>query len=105
MSKHGKNFRTAIHYTIEKTLFQHFHYNAKAHLLNTFAEVPYIWTSRSVESVITITCHFVDTNCNLSSWELKARAISESHTAVPVGEVLSNAVDEWGLKIMGVKYL
>ncbi|XP_033753063.1 zinc finger BED domain-containing protein 1-like [Pecten maximus] len=75
----------------------------KLDVLNELANTSYVaittdgWTSRAVESYITITAHYLNKNWMLCSRVLQTRIIHESPTAVNVGAVLSGAIVEWGL--------
>ncbi|XP_046545980.1 zinc finger BED domain-containing protein 4-like [Haliotis rubra] len=55
------------------------------------------WTSRSTESYITITAHYVNEDWQLENPVLQTRTLQESHTGANLANVLDSAVDEWNL--------
>ncbi|XP_046542896.1 E3 SUMO-protein ligase ZBED1-like [Haliotis rubra] len=55
------------------------------------------WTSRSTESYITITAHYVNEDWQLENPVLQTRTLHESHTGANLANVLESAVDEWNL--------
>jgi hypothetical protein len=56
------------------------------------------WTSRATESYITVTGHFIDEDWNLKNYVLQTRPTDIAHTAINIGEVLKDAVEEWDLR-------
>ncbi|XP_060082377.1 E3 SUMO-protein ligase ZBED1-like [Ylistrum balloti] len=89
-----------------KTLIPQLYEETKSSVLDELKTASHVaittdgWTSRAVDSYITITAHYL---CeHFENWELcnrvlQTRVIHESHTAVNVGAVLSSAITEWGL--------
>ena len=55
------------------------------------------WTSRSTESFITVTAHYIDAEWELKSPVLQTRPLHSSHTSSNLAEVLVDAVHEWNL--------
>lgn len=56
------------------------------------------WTSKAAQGYITITAHYIDDNFEIQNHTLQTRQLNSSHTAENLAEVLTNAVEEWGLK-------
>ena len=56
------------------------------------------WTSRAAHSCVTITAHFIDDNFEIQNHTLQTRQLNSSHTADNLAEILTTAVEEWGLK-------
>lgn len=56
------------------------------------------WTARAAQGYITITAHYIDDNFEIQNQTLQTRQLNSSHTAENLAEVLTNAVEEWGLK-------
>lgn len=62
------------------------------------------WPARAAQGYITITAHYIDDNFdNFDNFEIQnqtlhTRQLNSSHTAENLAEVLTNAVEEWGLK-------
>lgn len=56
------------------------------------------WTSRAAQSYITITAHYIDDNFEIQNHTLQTRQLNSSHTAENLAEVLTKAVEEWGVK-------
>ncbi|XP_056022020.1 E3 SUMO-protein ligase ZBED1-like [Ostrea edulis] len=55
------------------------------------------WTSRMCQSYVTITVHFMLSDWDMQSYVLQTRHLDVSHTGVNIGQVLREAVREWGL--------
>lgn len=53
------------------------------------------WTARAAQGYITITALFIDDNFEIQN---QTRPLNSSHTTENLAEVLTNAVEEWGLK-------
>lgn len=53
------------------------------------------WPARAAQGYITITAHYIDDNFEIQN---QTRPLNSSHTAENLAEVLTNAVEEWGLK-------
>lgn len=53
------------------------------------------WTARAAQGYITITALYIDDNFEIQN---QTRQLNSSHTAENLAEVLTNAVEEWGLK-------
>lgn len=56
------------------------------------------WTSRAAQGYITITAHYIDDNFEIQNHTLQTRQLNSSHIDENLAEVLTNAVEEWGLK-------
>lgn len=56
------------------------------------------WPARAAQGYITITAHYIDDNFEIQNQTLQTRQLNSSHTAENLAEVLTNAVEEWGLK-------
>lgn len=56
------------------------------------------WTSKAGQSYVTITCHKLDQAWNLTGYVLQTRLMEESHTGKNIADVLTEAVQEWGIK-------
>ena len=54
-----------------------------------------LWTSRAVESYLTITAHFINSDWKLESKVLQTKEMPERHTGENIAEVLCNAIKEW----------
>lgn len=54
------------------------------------------WTSRATQSYVTVTAHYIDLNWEMCSSVLQTRLLSESHTGVNIGKVLTESATEWG---------
>ena len=54
-----------------------------------------LWTSRSVESYLTITAHYINSKWELESKVLQTREKKERHTGENIAETLLTAVKEW----------
>ena len=55
------------------------------------------WTSRSTESYLTVTAHFIDDDRQMKDYVLQTRPLHESHTGKNIADVLTAAVSDWGL--------
>ena len=55
------------------------------------------WTSLSNDSYITVTCHFIDNEWKLQERLLLTRAVTGSHNADHVADLLRECATEWGL--------
>ncbi|KAM3871381.1 E3 SUMO-protein ligase ZBED1-like [Diretmus argenteus] len=55
------------------------------------------WTSRAVDSYVTITAHYLTEDWRLLSHVLQTRAVHESHTGANIADLLQNAAQEWGI--------
>lgn len=55
----------------------------------------YAWTSRAVDSYVTITAHYLTEDWQLLSHVLQTRAVHESHTGANIADLLQNAAQEW----------
>ncbi|XP_049320146.1 E3 SUMO-protein ligase ZBED1-like [Astyanax mexicanus] len=56
------------------------------------------WTSRSTESYLTVTAHYITPQWELRSCVLQTRPIYESHTSEFLSEKLREVVEEWKLE-------
>lgn len=56
------------------------------------------WPARAAQGYITITNHYIDDNFEIQNQTLQTRQLNSSNTAENLAEVLTNAVEEWGLK-------
>ena len=56
------------------------------------------WTSRAMQSYITITAHVINAEWELAGFVLQTRPLLESHTGANIAEVLKEAVAEWQLE-------
>ncbi|XP_014677757.1 PREDICTED: zinc finger BED domain-containing protein 1-like, partial [Priapulus caudatus] len=77
----------------------------KAKLLTELRDAPMIalttdgWTSRATVSYITITAHYMSgDDWKLHSRVLQTRALYKSHTGEHIGNVLTDALEEWNIK-------
>ena len=55
------------------------------------------WTSRAVDSYVTITAHYLTEDWRLQSHVLQTRAVHESHTGANIADLLQKAAQEWGI--------
>ncbi|CAI5682133.1 unnamed protein product [Oreochromis niloticus] len=55
------------------------------------------WTSRAVDSYVTITAHYLTADWRLLSYVLQTRTLHESHTGANIANLLQNAAQEWGI--------
>lgn len=55
------------------------------------------WTSRSTESYITVTAHFIQ-EWNIKNYVLQTRRMDESHTSENLSKILTSAISEWNLQ-------
>uniref|UniRef100_A0A3B4FMZ3 BED-type domain-containing protein n=1 Tax=Pundamilia nyererei TaxID=303518 RepID=A0A3B4FMZ3_9CICH len=55
------------------------------------------WTSRAVDSYVTITAHYLTADWQLLSYVLQARTLHESHTGANIANLLQNTPQEWGI--------
>lgn len=56
------------------------------------------WTSRTNDSFVAITIHFVDDDFKMRSVLLKCAHFDDSHTSVNLAKDLKNVAEEWGLE-------
>ncbi|KAH6937304.1 hypothetical protein HPB50_026499 [Hyalomma asiaticum] len=61
-----------------------------------------MWTSRSNESYISLTCHYLTSNFEIRSFALENRSVTESHTALSILEHLQAMIDNWELPLQKV---
>ncbi len=64
--------------------------------MNTVERVAFIcdaWTSRAVDSYVTVTAHYFTEDWQLLTHVLQTIAVHESHT----GDILQNTAQEWGI--------
>ena len=54
-----------------------------------------MWTSRAVESYLTSTAHFINSDWKLESKVLQTKKMPERQTGENIAEVLCNAIKEW----------
>uniref|UniRef100_A0A3P8P8X8 BED-type domain-containing protein n=1 Tax=Astatotilapia calliptera TaxID=8154 RepID=A0A3P8P8X8_ASTCA len=55
------------------------------------------WTSRAVDSYVTITAHYLTADWQLLSYVLQTRTLHESHTGANIANLLQNTPQEWGI--------
>lgn len=55
------------------------------------------WTSCTMQSYITVTCHFIDNDWQLKNYVLQTRVMEETHSGHNIAEVLRGACEEWGI--------
>ena len=55
------------------------------------------WTSRATQSFLTVTCHFVNKNWELSSKILQTDHFEGSHTGQKIGFELKSVMTDWGI--------
>ncbi|KAH7963442.1 hypothetical protein HPB52_021209 [Rhipicephalus sanguineus] len=58
-----------------------------------------MWTSRSNQSYISLTCHYLTSNFEMRSFALENRSVTESHTACNILEHLQTMMDNWELPL------
>lgn len=56
-----------------------------------------IWTSRTVQSYLTVTVHFIADNWVMDSKVLVTREMSERHTGIHIAESLTEIAKDWNL--------
>ncbi|CAL9706231.1 unnamed protein product [Knipowitschia caucasica] len=56
-----------------------------------------MWTSRSTEAYLTVTCHFVH-NWQMVEYVLEASPFTEKHTAANISSALKRITDDWGIR-------
>ncbi|KAH7975781.1 hypothetical protein HPB52_005200 [Rhipicephalus sanguineus] len=61
-----------------------------------------MWTSRSKQSYISLTCHYLTSNFKMRSFALENRSVTESHTACNILEHLQAMMDNWELPLQKV---
>ncbi|KAH7953990.1 hypothetical protein HPB49_014754 [Dermacentor silvarum] len=61
-----------------------------------------MWTSRSNQSYISLTCHYLTSNFEMRSFALDNRSVTESHTACNIMEHLQAMMDNWELPLQEV---
>ncbi|KAM8728456.1 E3 SUMO-protein ligase ZBED1-like [Acanthopagrus schlegelii] len=55
------------------------------------------WTSLSTQSYMTVTSHYIDNEWCLMSHVLQTTEVLTSHTAINIADMLTGAIQEWGL--------
>nr|XP_033467746.1 zinc finger BED domain-containing protein 1-like [Epinephelus lanceolatus] len=55
------------------------------------------WTSLSTQSCMTVTSHYIDNEWCLMSHVLQTTEVLTSHTAINIADMLTEAIQEWGL--------
>ncbi|KAH6923539.1 hypothetical protein HPB50_002161 [Hyalomma asiaticum] len=61
-----------------------------------------MWTSRSNQTYISLTCHYLTSNFEIRSFALENRNVTESHTACNILEHLQAMIDNWELPLQKV---
>ncbi|KAH7946188.1 hypothetical protein HPB49_021227 [Dermacentor silvarum] len=61
-----------------------------------------MWTSRSNQSYISLTCHYLTSNFEMRSFALDNRSVTESHTVCNILEHLQAMMDNWELPLQKV---
>ena len=56
-----------------------------------------IWTSSAIDSYLTITAHFRNSDWQLCTRVLTTANMAEHHTAVNIADRLTSTVEEWGI--------
>ena len=56
-----------------------------------------LWTSRTKESYLTITCHFVTSTWELKSLVLETFGFEKDHTAENIAASFQKTAEEWGI--------
>ena len=56
-----------------------------------------IWTSAAIDSYLTITAHFRNSDWQLCTRVLTTANMPEHHTAVNIADRLTSTVEEWGI--------
>ena len=56
-----------------------------------------LWTSRTTESYLTITCHFVTSTWELTSLVLETFGFKKDHTAENIAASFQKVAEEWGI--------
>ena len=54
-----------------------------------------LWTSRAIESYITVTAHFINSEWKLENKVLQTKEMPERHTGENIAETLRSAIKEW----------
>lgn len=54
-----------------------------------------LWTSRTTNGYITITCHYITGDWDMESAVLETAHVPEAHTGVNIADVLKKITDEW----------
>lgn len=55
------------------------------------------WTSRAVESYLTVTVHYITSDWKLESKVLQTREMPKRHTALNIAERLQDCISEWNI--------
>ncbi|KAH7955965.1 hypothetical protein HPB52_005298 [Rhipicephalus sanguineus] len=61
-----------------------------------------MWTSRSNQSYISLTCHYLTSNFEMRSFALENRSVTGSHTACNILEHLQAMMEDWELPLKKV---
>ncbi len=56
-----------------------------------------IWTSRTTQGYLTVTCHFINTSWKMQSFVLETFNLCASHTAENIAATLKRVADEWNI--------
>ncbi|KAH7936715.1 hypothetical protein HPB49_003232 [Dermacentor silvarum] len=56
-----------------------------------------MWTSRSNQSYISLTCHYLTSNFEMRSFALDNRSVTESHSGCNILEHLQAMIDNWSM--------
>src|SRR5690242_2292350 len=56
-----------------------------------------IWTSRSLDALISLMLHFVDLNSELHTYLLEVKLFNKQHTGVNIARQLGDMFNDWGL--------
>lgn len=54
-----------------------------------------LWTSRAIESYLTVTVHYINSEWKLESKVLQTREMKERHTGENIAEALLSVINEW----------
>ena len=56
-----------------------------------------IWTSRTTQSYLTLTCHFLTSSWELKTLVLETFELNNDHTADNIAEALQRVAESWGI--------
>ena len=86
-----------------RTVVLNLYKESKANVIQTLKKAESIaittdgWTSRGMQSYITITAHTLDSDWEMINVVLQTRPLFESHTGANIAEILRAAIIEWDL--------
>ena len=86
-----------------RNILPDYYQQVKEELKGKLAEVNHcalttdLWTSRTTQGYITITCHFISSNWELHSVVLDTLHVEVAHTAENISAELTGVTNEWGI--------